>query len=183
MIKKRQIEFMKFEKIDEFSEFYQKSRLDNNIIEGYFKHLKHNLLRLSERKFENKLVISQVSIQIYRELQAKYKEFKYDMLLNIGESKSLAKETSSFELVEKWSEKKSKKGREKSYYYNHCLELSESKSTQTSLLKPEAILKNSPDKTSDVSLASQYIHIDPTILSKKSKLFYIKCYFLSLTFN
>ena len=76
---------------------------------------------------ENKLLLSQISIKINREIEAKYIEFNYEKLL----TKNIPKKnlTNKFDVKENWK-KGSKKSREKSYYYRNVMELGKSSFSQ-----------------------------------------------------
>jgi len=69
-----QTDFQENKLIDRNSLFFNYSRLSNNNAEGYFSHLKTNLLQLEKKKLKNKLTLSQLAIPIFEDLQSKYIE-------------------------------------------------------------------------------------------------------------
>lgn len=133
MLRVCQSEFKTFRKIDETSPFFDLTRLSNNNVESYFKYLKHDLLKLNERKRANKMMLSEILIPIQNDLTSKYIEYQYGSLLSQiikkrdekqkeDEEGNVKKET-AFDLKELYHKATDKVPfqRKKGYYYENIL--------------------------------------------------------------
>ena len=127
-----QTDFQENKLIDRNSVFFNYSRLSNNNAEGYFSHLKTNLLQLEKKKLKNKLTLSQLAIPIFEDLQSKYIEFGY---VNYSENNYNIKNVKE-SIEEIWKDKKRVIDRQKGFYYNNNLKLSKFNniSTQTGII-------------------------------------------------
>jgi hypothetical protein len=127
-----QTDFHENKLIDRNSLFFHYSRLSNNNAEGYFSHLKTNLLQLEKKKLKNKLTLSQLAIPIFEDLQSKYIEFGY---VNYSENNYNIKNVKE-SIEEIWKDKKRVIDRQKGFYYNNNLKLSKFNniSTQTGII-------------------------------------------------
>lgn len=127
MIHVSQKEFRTYEKIDSKSPFFDLTRLSNNNCESYFKYLKHNLLKLDERKRFNTLRLSEIAIPIHNDLEAKYIDYEYGAILNYLKSKASKKsQQSAFDMRENYfkaTDYEPKYKREHGFYYKNRLEL------------------------------------------------------------